>query len=119
MNTEKLGAAETVLQSVLTYTDHMYHNRPRAREFESPRPDVRCNMRCDYPGCCVDGILGFVKRNEDEPGKECILIRCEEHALETENIVRVAATSFGGSIARLSLVRIPLEEAAMIQVMRT
>lgn len=28
MNTEKLGAAETVLQSVLTYTDHMYHNRP-------------------------------------------------------------------------------------------
>jgi hypothetical protein len=28
MDTEKLGAAETILQSVLTYTDHMYHNRP-------------------------------------------------------------------------------------------
>lgn len=28
MDNEKLGAAETIVQSLLSYTDHMYHNRP-------------------------------------------------------------------------------------------
>jgi predicted nucleic acid-binding protein len=45
MDTEKLGAAETVLQSVMTYADHMFHNRPG---LVVPDPKSRVGVRWDY-----------------------------------------------------------------------
>lgn len=45
MDTEKLGAAETVLQSVMSYTDHLFHNRPG---FASPDARTKVGVRWEY-----------------------------------------------------------------------
>ena len=56
---ETLGPAERILQALLTYSDHLYHNRPGMVTEDArtstgvrwvPAPPARCRGRSGPPG---------------------------------------------------------------------
>lgn len=74
-------------------------------------------MDCNYPECSAEATRAFVITDVALPRRRSVLIRCEEHAVETEAIVKIAELRPRGLVAEPGLREISLEEALVTQVM--
>ncbi len=96
------------------------HTAPKSGKRVRPPPlapsHVRSSVHCDHAACELDGAVGLIKEDEDRPGERSVLMRCEAHALEMENMVN-AIRYIVGVTARPTLRRVSIEEAAVLQVM--
>jgi hypothetical protein len=74
-------------------------------------------MVCNRPECGLEATRAFVWEDSSEPWRRGVQLKCDEHAAEIENIVRVAQFRPAGLLCRPSLRNISLEDAIAFQVM--